>query len=167
MPHSQPSFRITHTALLSPLQWSSCRVLLSQVITQRRLGWIHGFLNGLLCRLSVRDRRKGLNAYMPGLADSTPVPNPLVFGSANSGRVLYAFLPTVANSRYFIQPGGYESTAAAEQDSCPRSNGPFLTECGTLGSSTMAPRHRLVRPLAPSRLGTRCFHSIFGLQGSQ
>jgi len=30
-----------------------------------------------------------------------------------------------------------------------------------------APWQRLVRPLAPSRLGTRCSHSVFGLQGSQ
>ena len=31
----------------------------------------------------------------------------------------------------------------------------------------MAPRHRLVRPPAPSRSGTRRSHSIFGLQDSQ
>jgi len=104
---------------------------------------------------------------MPGLADSTPELNLLVLGSANSGRILHPFLPTVANSRYFIQPENYESTAAAEQDSCPRSNGPFFTERGTFGPSAVALRHRLIRPLALSRLGTRRSHSVFGLQCSQ
>ena len=64
---------------------------------------------------------------MPSLADSMSVQNLLVFRSANFGKVLHTvtFLPTVANSRYFFLPGNRESTAAAGQDSCPHSGGPF------------------------------------------
>ena len=69
---------------------------------------------------------------MPGLAGSTPVPNLLVFRSANFGRVLHAFLPTVMNSGTLF-------------DSYSRPDGPFFTERSILGSSTVAPRHRLVR----------------------
>jgi len=65
---------------------------------------------------------------MPGLADSMPVPDLLVFRSANFGRLLHAFFSTAANTRYFVQPGDREPTTPAEQDSWSLTDGPFLTE---------------------------------------
>jgi len=100
---------------------------------------------------------------MPGLAGSMPVPNSLAFRSVNFGLNFTEF-PIVANPRRFVQPVSRGFTAAAEQDSCPRPDGPFFIEHCVLRSGTPASRHQPFRPLASTRLGTRCSHPIFSLR---
>ena len=82
-------------------------------------------------------------------------------------RIPRVVLPTVAYPRSFVQSGGRGFTTAAEQDSCPRLDRPFFIEHCIFGSSTLASRHRVFRPLASIRLGAQCSHPICDLQSLQ
>ena len=90
-----------------------------------------GFETAFFAAFPCESGRKGLGAPMPGFADSER--ELWVELYRIPGHVFY---PTVANSRRFVQPRGHGFTAAAEQDSYPRPDGPFFIEHCVLGSGT-------------------------------
>jgi len=120
----------------------SCFLFSSGYQKALRLGtWISKWPS--LPPLREKTDEKTLNAYMPGLSDSMPVQNLLVLRSANFGRNLHAFFPTVANPWCFVQSGDRESTGPVEQDRVPRApmnRSPQHTACWG-----PTPRHRLAR----------------------
>ena len=89
-----------------------------------------GFETAFFAAFPCESGRKDLGAPMPGFADSERELWVELY------RIPHVFYPTVANSRRFVQPRGHGFTAAAEQDSCPRPDGPFFIEHCVLGSGT-------------------------------